>query len=184
MALLCACEDCRQASQWAAQRGGAAPIDIYHSVYCRSDFADIVGRYDLRTTQLRADAKSTRMYCKICHACLGIDHKVSYQDNVFMFQPVNCRPDFETDIAPCAAIGLIDYPGEIAPLPTEDLPVFHTFRYPQERARLFEIDAVRTAFSPPKAPPDGTTIRQLIASMPAIEVLGLEPGACPRSDQV
>ena len=66
MALLSACEDCRQASQWAAKRGGAAFIDIYYSVYCRSGFAEIVGSDNIHVTQIREDAKSTRIYCKTC----------------------------------------------------------------------------------------------------------------------
>ena len=96
-----------------------------------------------------------------------------------MFQPVNCRPEFDTDIAPSAVIGLIDYPCDTAPIPSADLPVFVTFRYLQERDRPSQIDAVREAFSPPKTPAEGLTTRQLIESLPAIGVLHLEPGAAP-----
>ena len=161
--------------------GRGAFVDIYYSVYCRSDFAEIVGRDNIHVTQIREDAKSTRIYCKTCYACLGIDHKNSYADNVFMFQPVNCRPEFDMDIAPSAVIGFIDYPGDTAPTPSAALPVFHTFRYPQERDRLFQINAVREAFSPPKTAAEGLTIRQLIDSLPAIDVLDLEAGPRPRA---
>ena len=46
--------------------GGAAFIDIYCSVYCRSDFGEIVGRDNIHVTQIREDAKSIRIYCKTC----------------------------------------------------------------------------------------------------------------------
>ena len=96
LSLLCACEDCRQALQWAENQGGAPAVDICHSVYSRSD-----------------------------------------------------------------------------------IPIFHTAKYPQERKRLFDITAVREAFSPPQIPAKGQTIREVIASFPEIEVLGLAPGARP-----
>lgn len=179
MSLLCACEDCRQARHWAAKHGAATPKDIIYSVYFRSDFAAFHGVENMFACQLRADARSTRILCKSCYSCISIDHKVSYSDHVFMFQPDHCKADFDTDVTPIAAINLIDYPHHLAPIPSELLPVFHTFRYPQERARFVAIDPVFEVFAPPKTPPQGQTIRELIAALPAARVLDLAPGEQP-----
>ncbi len=93
--------------------------------------------------------------------------------------PDHCKADFDTDVTPIAAINLIDYPHHLAPIPSELLPVFHTFRYPQERARFVAIDPVFEVFAPPKTPPQGQTIRELIAALPAARVLDLAPGEQP-----
>jgi hypothetical protein len=177
MALLCACEDCRQAATWAAQRGGSLPKDILYSVYCRSDFSAARGVENMRATRLRNDGRSTRIYCKSCYSCIAIDHKISYANNVFMFQPDHCRPSFNVELAPTAMIQLRDYPGDTAPTPSEQLPVFHTFRYPQERARFLALSLVGTCFAPPETPSRGQTVRDIIAQLEPVEVLGLPQGA-------
>ena len=176
MSLLCACEDCRQASQWAAIRGGVKPKDILYSVYCRSDLSGVFGLKKMQAVMLRNDGRSTRIYCKYCWSCIAIDHKISYANNVFMFQPDHCKPDFDVNISPTAIIQLNDYPGDCAPVPSEILPVFHTFRYPQERARFLAIPSVGSCFSPPKTEPLGQTIREVIAQIGSVDVLGLDPG--------
>ena len=55
--LMCACEDCRQALRWAAQRGGKEPKDIIYSVYLRSDIHSYDGLEHMIVTQLRSDAR-------------------------------------------------------------------------------------------------------------------------------
>ncbi|MEC8564278.1 MAG: hypothetical protein VXY90_10345, partial [Pseudomonadota bacterium] len=57
------------------------------------------------------------------------------------------------------------------------LPVFHTFRYPQERARFVALPPVGKCFSPPPTPARGQTIRDIIARLASVEVLGLRQGA-------
>ena len=111
MSLLCACEDCRQAVRWAEKHGGKPAEDILYLVYCRSDFSDVSGLANMRVTQLRKAARSTRIYCGNCYSCLGIDHP-AYSDNVFMFKPDYCSTDFETKITPSALGFLCDYPGD------------------------------------------------------------------------
>ena len=177
MSLLCACEDCRQAAAWAATKGGNAPRDIIYSVYCRSDFSDVRGLDNMCAARLRDDGRSTRIYCKSCYACVAIDHVVSYANNVFMVQPDHCRPNFDVTVAPTAMIQLREYPGDLAPTPSAQLPVFHTFRYPQERARFVALPAVGKCFSPPPIPARGQTIRDIIGRLAPVEVLGLRQGA-------
>ena len=110
--LMCACEDCRQALRWAAQRGGKEPKDIIYSVYLRSDIHSYDGLEHMIVTQLRSDARSTRVYCKLCFSCIAIDHIV-YEDNVFMMQPEHCIQDFNANTPPKAVIHLIDYKGTL-----------------------------------------------------------------------
>ena len=176
MSLLCACEDCRQAAAWAATKGGNAPRDLIRAVYFRSDFSDVRGLDNMRAAQLRDGARSARIYCKSCYSCIAIDHD-AYADNVFNVHTDHCQPSFEISIEPTAMIQLCDYPGDIAPIPSEQIPVFHTFRYPQELARFRALPAVGKCFSPPLTPARGQTIRDIIAHLEPVEVLGLRQGA-------
>ena len=100
-AILCACEDCRQALSWGASKGGDKPELILFACYMRSD---------------------------------------------------------------------------IAPVPSEEIPVFHTFVYPQERARYRSIPLVANTMAPPTSPAKGQTLRQLIDSFGEVEILGLDRG--------
>ena len=176
--LMCACEDCRQALRWAAQRGGKEPKDIIYSVYLRSDIHSYNGIEQMIVTQLRSDARSTRVYCKLCFSCIAIDHVV-YEDNVFMMQPEHCIQDFNANIPPKAVIHLIDYKGEAADIPSQTIPIFHSLQYPQERKRFRDIKPISESFAPPMRSPQGITLRDLIAKINQVEVLHLEKGNMP-----
>ena len=62
------------------------------------------------------------------------------------------------------------------PLPVEEVPIFHTFRFPQERARWFSIPAVANAFREPTEPTKGITLSTLVESLGPPLVLNLEKG--------
>ena len=169
---MCACEDCRQALRWAAQRGGKKPKDIIYSVYLRSDIHSYDGIEHMTVTQLRSDARSTRVYCKLCFSCIAIDHVV-YEDNVFMMQPEHCIQDFNANTPPKAIIHLLDYNGEAADIPSETIPIFHSLQYPQERKRFRAINPISESFSPPTLSSQGITLRDLISKINKVEVLHL-----------
>ena len=57
----------------------------------------------MTATQLRKDARSTRIYCKKCFSCVAIDH-VFYQNNIFMIQPKHCEYNFDIESPPKAVI--------------------------------------------------------------------------------
>ena len=175
--VLCACEDCRQALRWAAKFGGETPEDLLRGVYFRSDFSEIMGKEYIIATKLRNDNKSIRLFCKKCYSCVGVDHE-AYQNNVFLSIPEHCSINFCITIEPKAVLFLQDYPGEIADVPSETIPVFHNMKYPQERARFRSIDPIGVTLSPPTTPAKGITIRDLIADL-TIENLKLEPGNSP-----
>jgi len=175
LAVLCGCEDCRQALSWGASRGGNKPELILFACYMRSDIARVKGQSEMRAVQLRDDARSTRVYCSSCYSVIGVDHP-AYQDNVFLMWPKHCQTTCDVDLEPAAVLFLRDYPEEIAPVPSEEVPVFHTFVYPQERARFLSIPIVANSFCPPPSPPKGQTLSQLIGSLGEITVLGLGRG--------
>ena len=173
---MCACEDCRQALRWAAQRGGNKPKDIIYSAYFRSDIQSYDGIDNMTVTQLRSDARSTRVYCKNCFSCIAIDHVV-YEDNVFMIQPEHCVQDFNAITLPKAIIHLIDYNGEAKDMPLDNIPIFHSLQHPQEGKRFRAIKPISESFAPTKTGSQGITLRDLISKINNIEVLHLKKGS-------
>ena len=121
---MCACEDCRQALSWAAQRGGKKPKDIIYSAYFRSDIQSYDGIKNMTVTQLRSDARSTRVYCKNCFSCIAIDHLV-YEDNVFMMQPEHCVQDFNANNTPKNVIHLKDHNAETSDIQSDTKNIFN-----------------------------------------------------------
>ena len=175
--VLCACQDCRQALRWAAKFGGQAPSDLVRLTYLRSDFSKIDGKEHIIANKLRDDNHSIRLFCNKCYSCIGIDH-VAYQNNVLLAFIDHCSIDLDVPFEPKAVLFAQDYPSGSVPVPSDEIPVFHSLQYPQERARLFATDPIAKTLAPPETPAKGTTIRDLIASMP-VENLNLEPGELP-----
>ena len=173
--VLCGCEDCRQALAWGASKGGNKPEQIVYGCYIRSDIAHVKGQSEMRAVQLRDGARSTRVYCASRYSIIGSDHP-SNQDNVSLIFPNHCQTTCDVDLEPAAVLFLRDYPEEVAPVPSEDIPVFHTFVYPQERARFFSIPVVANTLCPPTTQPKGQSFSQLIGSLGEVEILGLERG--------
>ena len=160
---------------WGASKGGKEPELIGFGCYMRSDIAHVKGQSEMRAVQLRDGARSTRVYCSSCYSIIGIDHP-SYQDNVFFIFPKHCQTTCDVDLEPAAVLFLRDYPEEVAPVPSEEIPVFHTFVYPQERTRYRSIPIVANSLCPPSSPPKGQTLRQLIDSLEGVKILGLDRG--------
>ena len=59
----------------------------------------------MSAARLGDDGQPTRIFCKSCYACVAIDHAVSYANNVYMFQPDHCRPNFDVTVAPTLTRG-------------------------------------------------------------------------------
>jgi hypothetical protein len=175
--VLCACQDCRQALRWAAKFGGQAPSDLVRLTYFRSDFLKIEGKEHIIANKLRGDSRSTRLFCNKCYSCIGIDHD-AYQNNVLLTFIDHCVLDLDFPFKPKAVLFAQDYPSGSVPVPSDEIPVFHSLQYPQERARLRATDPIGKTLAPPKTPAKGTTIRDLIACLP-VENLNLEPGLLP-----
>ena len=92
----------------------------------------------MRATQLSENARLTRIYRKKCSSCIGIDH-INDANNVFIIQPDYGEQKFSAWVEPKGVTFLCDCPEGNAPLPSDVIPVFHPFRYPQERRRVSDV---------------------------------------------
>ena len=149
--LQCGCEDCRQALQWGHMKGGVEPDPLPRLYYLRSDIVDVKGKDYMKAFKLREDGRSTRISCIKCYSVLGVDHP-AYQSNVFLNFPKHCNNGGDLSIPLVAYVNMFDYSDDIGPLPTEDVPLFVTTRFPQERQRLFSLHEVANAIKKPAEP--------------------------------
>jgi hypothetical protein len=172
--LQCGCEDCRQALQWGHMKGGVEPDPLPRLYYLRSDIVDVKGKDYMKAFKLREDGRSTRISCIKCYSVLGVDHP-AYQSNVFLNFPKYCNNGGDLSTPLAAYIHMADYSDD-DPFPTEDVPLFVSIRFPQERQRLLSIPAVRNAFKKPTEPIKGMTLTSLIESLGPVTVLELVKG--------
>ena len=172
--LQCGCEDCRQALQWGHMKGGVEPDPLPRLYYLRSDIVDVKGKDHMKAFKLREDGRSTRISCIECYSVLGVDHP-TYQSNVFLNFPKYCNNGGDLSTPLAAYIHMADYSDD-DPFPTEDVPLFVSIRFPQERQRLLSIPAVRNAFKKPTEPIKGMTLTSLIESLGSVTVLELVKG--------
>ena len=170
----CGCEDCRQALQWGYKNGGVEPDLLPRVYYMRSDIVDIKGKGHMKAFKLREVGRSTRIYCMKCYSVLGVDHPV-YESNVFLNFPKYCNNGGDLSTPLAAYIHMTDYSDD-GPLPTEDVPLFVSTRFPQERQRLLSIPAVGNAWKKPTEPIKGMTLTSLIESLGAVTVIELVKG--------
>ena len=68
---------------------------------------------------------------------------------------------------------MIDYSTELGPLPTEDMPLFVTTRFPQERKRLLSLSGMADTFRTSTEPLGGLTLASLIQSLGEVTILNL-----------
>ena len=123
--------------------------------------------------KLRESGTSTRVYCKKCHAVVGVDNPY-YQDNVFLKFLRHFTTDTELSIKPSAAIFMANHLSiRSAEIPV-DIPIFNSFDSPDDLHRWMSIASVRDTFKTPERPPSGRSFRKLIASLETTEVLNLE----------
>ena len=170
----CGCEDCRQALQWGYKNGGVEPDLLPRVYYMRSDIVDIKGKGHMKAFKLRQVGRSTRIYCMKCYSVLGVDHPV-YESNVFLNFPKYCNNGGDLSTPLAAYIHMTDYSDD-GPLPTEDVPLFVSTRFLQERQRLLSIPAVGNAWKKPTEPIKGMTLTSLIESLGSVTVLELVKG--------
>ena len=170
----CGCEDCRQALHWGHKNGGVEADPLPRVYYMRSDIVGIKGKANMKAFKLRKDGRSTRIHCIKCYSVLGVDHPV-YESNVFLNFPKYCNNGGDLSTPLAAYIHMADYSDD-DPFPTEDVPLFVSIRFPQERQRLLSIPAVRNAFKKPTEPIKGMTLTSLIESLGSVTVLELVKG--------
>ena len=173
--LICACEDCRQALEWAQKQGGVKPNALPKLVYVDSNIESFSGLENMRAFQMRKGSKSTRLYCKECFSILAVDHP-NYNDERFMFFENHCSTTLDTFLKPNAVTYLDHLPEGSKEIIPSELPQFGDLDKPdqwEEFAALLE----KTAY--PSSVKEGRGIRltNILDKVGHIEVLNLEPGA-------
>jgi len=173
LSLLCGCEDCLQALEWGSSKGGKKPAVLPELIYVSSDILTVTGKKFMKAFHLREGAKSTRVYCTLCFSVIGVDHP-SYRNNVFMFFKKHCRTNFDVLQIPAAAIYLNELPDLSKAEVPLGIPVFHSFRFPQEETRFRAI--VAQTFKESDSSILGQSLQKVIKTLDSVEVLNLEKG--------
>tara|TARA_B100001057_G_scaffold355515_1_gene357537 strand:- start:390 stop:992 length:603 start_codon:yes stop_codon:yes gene_type:complete len=173
--LICACEDCRQALEWAHKKGGEKPNLLPKLVYVDSKIEGFSGFENMGAFQLREGAKSTRVYCKTCFSILAVDHP-NYNNERLMFFENHCETTLDTSVKPTAITYLDHLPRGSNQILPDNIPKFRDLDKPdewEEFATLLE----KTAF--PSSVKEGIGIRlyDIFKKIGHIEVLNLKAGA-------
>ena len=171
----CGCNSCRQKIQFGQANGGRECSPLPKLVYLPSFIDAVDGQHLMQAFKLREGAGSTQVYCTSCWAIIGVDH-VGYPDNIFMNFPEFCINNGDFSVPLAAYINMLDYGDDIGPEPLEDVPLFESVRYKQERERLFRIPDTKRTFTAPDDPVQGYTFRSLLAEIGAPTTLNLEEG--------
>ena len=176
--LICACEDCRQALEWAQKQGGVKPNALPKLVYVDANIESFSGLENMRAFQLRKGSKSTRLYCKECFSILAVDHP-NYNNERFMFFENHCSTTLDTSLEPNAIIYLDHLPEGTKEKIPDDLPRFLDIDKPDqwdEFATLLEKTASPSSVREGK----GLRLSKILQKIGNIQVLNLEPGASTR----
>ena len=173
--LICACEDCRQALEWAYKEGGLKPNALPKLVYVDSDIESFSGSENMGAFQLRKGSNSTRIYCKKCFSILAVDHP-NYNNQRFMFFENHCSTTLDTSLKPNAVTYLDHLPEGSKEIIPSDIPQFRDLDKPdqwEEFAALLK----KTAY--PSSAREGRGIRlfNILDNIGHIQVLNLEPAA-------
>ena len=173
--LICACEDCRQALEWAQKQGGVKPNALPKLVYGDSNIESFSGLENMRAFQMRKGSKSTRLYCKECFSILAVDHP-NYNDERFMFFENHCSTTLDTSLKPNAVTYLDHLPEDSKDIISSDIHQFRDLDKPdqwEEFADLLEKTASPSSVREGK----GIRLHNKLDNIGHIEVLNLEPGA-------
>ncbi len=171
----CGCEDCRQGIEWGVTRGTLTPDQLPHLYYILADIIAIKGKEFMSAYKLREDGRSTRLYCNQCWSLIAVDHP-AYQRNVFLIFPKHCVAECDLSVPLTAILFMKDYPKEYGAPPEDDVPLFYSFEYGQERNRFLSLPTVANTFRQTNDPLKGINFTALINSLGRPEILNLEKG--------
>ena len=172
---LCGCEDCRQGAEWGASKGGVKSDQLPHLYYIPADIISIKGKEFMSAYKLREDGRSTRLYCNQCWSLIAVDHP-AYQSNVFLIFPKHCSTNCDLSVPLTAILFMKDYPKDYETPPEDDVPLFYSFEYDQEKKRFFSIPTVLNTFKQRTDPLKGINFTALIDSLGTPKILDLEKG--------
>ena len=173
--ILCACEDCRQALEWASLHGAEKPDALQDLYYLPSDILGWKGEDYMRAVKLREDGQAIRVFCKNCFSMIVVDHPV-YQSNVLCVAPKHCESDFDLNLPPKTYLCMNEFKGDPNFEPLENVPVIHSLKYNEERKRYFNLPSTSRAKRPRSDDPQGQTLTAFLQKLEPIEVLSLNRG--------
>tara|TARA_B100001123_G_scaffold352565_1_gene404163 strand:- start:286 stop:903 length:618 start_codon:yes stop_codon:yes gene_type:complete len=173
--IFCACEDCRQALEWASLHGAEQPDTLPDLYYLPSDILAWKGEDYMRAVKLREDGRAVRVFCKNCFSMIAADHP-AFQSNVLCIAPKHCKTDCDLTVPPTAYLFMNDFKGDPNFQPVENIPVFHTLKYNEERKRWVNLPATSRALCPRTEAPVGQTLTEFLQKLEPIEVLSLSRG--------
>ena len=171
----CGCEDCRQGAEWGSSKGSVQPDQLPHLYYIPADITATKGKELMSAYKLREDGRSTRLYCSQCWSLIAVDHP-AYQSSVFLIFPKHCRTNCDLSVPLTAILFMKDYPKEYEPPPEDDVPLFYSFEYNQERNRFRSLPTVANTFKQRTDPLKGINFTALIESLGTPKILDLEKG--------
>ena len=171
----CGCEDCRQGIEWRAAKSAVIPDQLPHGYYIPADIISTKGKEFMSAYKLREDGRSTRLYCNQCWSLIAVDHP-AYQRNVFLIFPKHCVAECDLSVPLTAILFMKDYPKEYGAPPEDDVPLFYSFEYGQERNRFLSLPTVANTFRQTNDPLKGINFTALINSLGRPEILNLEKG--------
>ena len=171
----CGCEDCRQGIEWGAVKSTVTPDQLPHGYYIPADIISIKGKEFMSAYKLREDGRSIRLYCNQCWSMIAIDHP-AYQSNVFYIFPKHCVAECDLSVPLTAILFMKDYPKDYESPPEDDVPLFYSFEYDQEKKRFYSLPTVSNTFKQRTDPLKGINFTALIDSLGKLKILDLEKG--------
>ena len=178
----CGCEDCRQGIEWGSSKKTTKPSictgkpdQLPHGYYIPADIISIKGKEFMSAYKLREDGRSIRLYCNQCWSMIAIDHP-AYQSNVFYIFPKHCVAECDLSVPLTAILFMKDYPKDYQSPPEDDVPLFYSFEYDQEKKRFYSLPAVSNTFKQRTDPLKGINFTALIDSLGTPKILDLEKG--------
>ena len=106
---------------------------------------------------------------------IAVDHP-AYQSSVFLTFPKHCSTNCDLSVSLTAILFMKDYPNDYQSPPKDDVPLFYSFEYNQEKKRFYSLPTVANTFKQRTAPLKGTNFTALIDSLGTPKILDLENG--------
>ena len=101
---------------------------------------------------------------------------LSYQSNVFYIFPKHCFAECDLSVSLTAILFMKDYPEDYQSPPEDDVPLFYSFEYDQEKKRFYSLPTVSNTFKQRTDPLKGINFTALIDSLGTPKILDLEKG--------
>ena len=168
-------EDCRQGIEWVSSENRVMPDQLPHSYYIPADAIFIKGEEFMNTYKLPEDGRSIRLYCNQCWSLIAVDHP-AYKSNVFLIFPKHCIAKCDLSVPLTTILFIKDYPEDYQSPPEDDIPLFYSFEYYQEKNRFYSLPTIANTFKQRTDTLKGINFTALIDSLGTPKILDLKKG--------